>query len=63
MNAVSAVQEDYGKKNTAKSSIIIENFPKFNGDEKFSENQDLWCKISLLNLIMSNNFGYYNMCM
>lgn len=27
-----------------------------------SENPNMWCKVSLLNFVMSNNFGYFNMC-
>lgn len=31
-------------------------------DGELSDDPKMWCKISLLNLVMSNNFGYYNMC-
>lgn len=30
-------------------------------DGKLSLDPSHWCKISLLNLVMSNNFGYFNM--
>jgi len=30
-------------------------------DGKLSDDPKLWCKVSLLNFIMANNFGYFNM--
>ena len=30
-------------------------------DGKFPLDPKIWCKISLLNMVMANNFGYYNM--
>ena len=30
-------------------------------DGQFSTDPKYWCKVSLLNLVMSNNFGYFNM--
>ena len=29
---------------------------------KLYEDPKYWCKVSLLNMVMSNNFGYFNMC-
>jgi hypothetical protein len=39
--------------------ILMTNLDK-NGE--FYEDPKYWCKVSLLNLVMSNNFGYFNMC-
>lgn len=32
-------------------------------EEKLTEDSKMWCKISLLNMVMQNPFGYFNMSM